>query len=657
MHKRLPVLAFFLILWAGQSSVTAQDARFSQYFNNQPFLHPALAGNGIEHIRVTGIYRTQWAGLGTPFTTQGISVDKVVNRVGIGLSVARHGAGETSVRNMNVLGNLAYHLPLGFNKNNTVSGGVQVGIFNKSFDPNKLSFDNQYSPDQGYDPGASSGEVFSSTSITRPDVNAGLMWQRGWMKNHLRFKPFAGVAFSHLTRPVTTFIDDDTRIPIKQTIYGGAGLMMNDHAEFRPSVMHLTQGTFNEFTFGSMVNMKLDNKNQLQLGVYHRMDDAIIAYAGYQMNQVSVGMSYDINTSELSTTGKGTNAFEISISYSPRPKRLKELEDVMGGNLKGKTTESIAILPVDLIMLSYEKNVISRQDHVVAENVPVIAQNQDKTESVKTASNVNPATETKETQVASGTSVAKTDKLNTVAENKTVPATKADKPVVTEKPTTVPSVTIENQQTKDDSSIPTAVLKTPTVTSAVSSVASNTTVDTDKDGIPDSEDDCPYIKGSKGVKGCPDSDGDGIIDMNDDCPLEAGPATNRGCPDPNKNMPALNQEVVKSYNHILFATGSTRMTTDDIFDIIERSIDVLYADKNVSVLLTGHTDSEGDEMSNMNLSQARADKVKQYLIRQGIDESRIQTLAYGETMPLRDNNSPAAKKQNRRVELHLVKQK
>jgi hypothetical protein len=50
----------------------AQDARFSQYYNAPLSLNPALAGNGIEYIRVAGLYRTQWAGMGTPIYYPGL---------------------------------------------------------------------------------------------------------------------------------------------------------------------------------------------------------------------------------------------------------------------------------------------------------------------------------------------------------------------------------------------------------------------------------------------------------------------------------------------------------------------------------------------------------------------------------------------------------
>ncbi len=59
--------------------------------------------------------------------------------------------------------------------------------------------------------------------------------------------------------------------------------------------------------------------------------------------------------------------------------------------------------------------------------------------------------------------------------------------------------------------------------------------DTDGDGIPDDKDSCPNIKGEKRYAGCPDTDGDGIVDKYDKCPNEKGVASNNGCPTTNTN--------------------------------------------------------------------------------------------------------------------------
>lgn len=64
----------------------------------------------------------------------------------------------------------------------------------------------------------------------------------------------------------------------------------------------------------------------------------------------------------------------------------------------------------------------------------------------------------------------------------------------------------------------------------------------------------------------------------------------------------------------------------------------------------GHTDADGDDASNLKLSQERADAVKTKLVSLGMDAARLNTKGYGETKPISDNNTFEGKAENRRVE-------
>jgi outer membrane protein OmpA-like peptidoglycan-associated protein len=70
-----------------------------------------------------------------------------------------------------------------------------------------------------------------------------------------------------------------------------------------------------------------------------------------------------------------------------------------------------------------------------------------------------------------------------------------------------------------------------------------------------------------------------------------------------------------------------------------------------AVLIEGHTDSSGSDRYNQELSQRRADAVKDLLVQSGISPDRISTRGLGETLPLVSNDSAAGRQQNRRVEV------
>ncbi|MCB9581256.1 MAG: OmpA family protein, partial [Polyangiaceae bacterium] len=81
---------------------------------------------------------------------------------------------------------------------------------------------------------------------------------------------------------------------------------------------------------------------------------------------------------------------------------------------------------------------------------------------------------------------------------------------------------------------------------------------------------------------------------------------------------------------------------------------VLLEYKKLRVRITGHTDGDGDRENNVKLSQARADSVKTYLVGKGVDASRIETRGAGPDEPVADNDTPAGKQKNRRIELQLI---
>ena len=173
--------------------------------------------------------------------------------------------------------------------------------------------------------------------------------------------------------------------------------------------------------------------------------------------------------------------------------------------------------------------------------------------------------------------------------------------------------------------------------------------DSDGDGVPDAMDQCPGTpEGVRvGSHGCPiDTDGDGVPDNLDQCPnTPLGVKVDaRGC----QVKPELKLPTVH------FALDSSRLST-----AAERSLN--RAVKNldrvpaVDVMLVGYTDSSGPAAYNLKLSKARASSVKHYLVARGVAESRLHTRGDGESHPVASNKTAAGRAKNRRVELHVMK--
>ncbi len=105
-----------------------------------------------------------------------------------------------------------------------------------------------------------------------------------------------------------------------------------------------------------------------------------------------------------------------------------------------------------------------------------------------------------------------------------------------------------------------------------------------------------------------------------------------------------------STNGILFDSGSANIQPQSM-GIIRQISQVLLQERDMSLNIVGHTDSDGDDTSNMDLSKRRAEAVKNALVSiYNIDASRLQTDGKGESEPVGDNNTADGKAQNRRVE-------
>lgn len=75
---------------------------------------------------------------------------------------------------------------------------------------------------------------------------------------------------------------------------------------------------------------------------------------------------------------------------------------------------------------------------------------------------------------------------------------------------------------------------------------------------------------------------------------------------------------------------------------------------NTDILIVGHTDSQGTDSYNLDLSLRRANAARNYLVSQGVPAARIRTSGRGELEPIADNDTDAGRAQNRRVEIAIV---
>ena len=219
--------------------------------------------------------------------------------------------------------------------------------------------------------------------------------------------------------------------------------------------------------------------------------------------------------------------------------------------------------------------------------------------------------------------------------------------------------------------------------------------DTDKDGdgIINRKDKCPKIPGLPEFNGCPDADSDGIPDPEDKCPEVFGEKAENGCPKVNE-LSEEHEMTVNENKEIQIGTESSTFTdnisnmsnqsSDEKADILQEEniskikipddqmliyfpansskvlgkttikklknvVSTLLNQMDLKVLLEGHSSNDGDFTINLNLSQQRANIVKNFFIGEGVESNRISVKSLGEDEPIFDNNTSQGRTLNRCV--------
>ena len=105
--------------------------------------------------------------------------------------------------------------------------------------------------------------------------------------------------------------------------------------------------------------------------------------------------------------------------------------------------------------------------------------------------------------------------------------------------------------------------------------------------------------------------------------------------------------------NIKFEFDRAELKDSSIFEL-EKLYEFLSLHRNVNILLQGHTDAEGREAYNQKLSEERAKAVYKFLVDKGINNTRLSFKGFGESRPLKENNSKEGRSSNRRVEFVIV---
>jgi type IX secretion system PorP/SprF family membrane protein len=323
--------------------ISAQDIHFSQFTTSPLTLNPGLAG-AQNDMCATLNYKNQWQSVASPYKTTAVSFDMRLTRKKGASGVFAAGANFYSDRagdaKMGItLGSasLAYHLHAGDNA--SIGAGIQVGFAQRSINYSALEWGNQYDGNV-YNAALSSNEPSSAPpTYNYMDLGAGLVYNynnrsgsRSVTDNHYKQFTF-GISTYHLNKPVYSYYGTaDTKLSMKTVVHGSALISVaNSNVAFAPAFMYMRQGSAQELILGSLIRytVKQDSKYTgfkdgaaISMGAYLRAKDAVAAIVLFEYSNYSIGISYDMNISQLKTVSSSRGGLEVSLKFvTPNPFR------------------------------------------------------------------------------------------------------------------------------------------------------------------------------------------------------------------------------------------------------------------------------------------------------------------------------------------------
>ncbi len=324
------ILVLALAVWVNRAN--AQDPVFSQFNLNKNYLNPAYAGY-TEDISVGINTRRQWTNVPGGYTTNTFNVNAgcAEGKVGFALMGYDHTEGEGHLNTQSATFQMSVNFPgklprwMGRNlyRNKIISsGGLSVGVGQKTIDWSKLTFSDQFSPYEGYlnQPSVASGYAETSNMIF--DVSAGFRTQA--QINRKGSYVSLGAAAFHLNQPVETFFGSDNKLPTRYTFHFFTYFQLKKFVN-KPSYLSIGMISDNQANLRSntlMVAKDIQNYAKLNVG-FRRQNfllidknvDAIIIQGLVSFNGFTIGYSYDVTVSNLGPH-RTYGTHEVGLAYA-----------------------------------------------------------------------------------------------------------------------------------------------------------------------------------------------------------------------------------------------------------------------------------------------------------------------------------------------------
>lgn len=315
--KSLICLAFVMLLCIQGFQAKAQNQQFSQFYNTDLLVNPALVASDND-TKITFNYRREALGsvsnysnpmlsFSRPLVSKSSEGDITKRWGGVGAYLLQDQVKTPSGNALQTLGlglNYAHNLQIA--SNHFISFGAQVSYYRKSLNISGLQSEQQLLGQGVTDPVLLGGNL--NKGIV--SFNVGTMWYQ--TNEQGKRTRYLGVSTYHLNRPSLEFNDspESSKQAINFVVNGGIEVFNNEKLSIEPNFRWIANTLGHRFNIGASGNYKLNEEHILGVGSWWSQR-VVVAGLNYSFRNFFIGLSYDIPI-DAQITG---NATEITIGY------------------------------------------------------------------------------------------------------------------------------------------------------------------------------------------------------------------------------------------------------------------------------------------------------------------------------------------------------
>jgi type IX secretion system PorP/SprF family membrane protein len=329
MRTKIQILVIALAAIAiGLETSYAQDPSFSQSYLSKVYLNPATSGSE-QGMSLFMNYRNQWNNIPGGFNTASVALDVQSPRFSSGFGVhAYYDAAGSAALRTNAAG-LTYAYIVRVNESFNIHFGVGATYVHKSLDMSKLVFSDQIDPFEGVNNGSAGANVVND-KVNFLDIDAGALFRFKLKIAKREIHNSVGFAVHHLTAPVESFQEQDSRVPRRYTVHFGSmipvtkNITKNRSAYYiSPVVKYERQAGIDVMTVGFFNTFK-----PIFVGVLYQDNGftdaggtrAMVFTGGFNAEMgksidFTIGYSYDLNLSGVSNVTGGTHEVAMKFNF------------------------------------------------------------------------------------------------------------------------------------------------------------------------------------------------------------------------------------------------------------------------------------------------------------------------------------------------------